>query len=837
MAQATVITTYVRKNNGSAVPMNSTTIYALKNETYPTPGLYNEIAGNTFPYAKIPGVPGDLLNDVYGALSYAGTQVDSETVVSFPHTDLVVTQPTPFDVWSRMGIVHRTPSISPSSGWSVWPARVCGAYQERYDFTSTTFTLTSDGTVTTSVSSSPTRTRSQLHPKDQDLYYVYYLSGMESLDATWIQTKTAQLSADSTRLQIPTDVVDWLGSQQHIVEKYPYVTNCFVAGDGQGQPTVHVPVNVLTATSSHIIDVHKASTTDPPADDPTNNFGEGSSEKRQPEDEPSTTAVAPTARIEISQTSLDVPKAPETEDKEPTSIVADPGSTGRTHVEDEEVAPVTKPGTAPPADEPTQRPDADETEQSEDGPRPTSTIQLTAQIERTRSSLDAPDAPNTENQHLAPSATRLGSTGRPLPKDEKSDPVTRPGTANREQGTGGDKDNSKPGGPDDKDEGHSNQQPSQDDDEDQRVDQDDPAQNTVRPTAGVEGLISAIQSIASLKGDSPGSGNGQQGSQVGPAAGASTGAPGDQPVESVTGFAIGTQTASPGGAAITREGSTYSALPSGSGLQVTAEGQTSTIVGVASPGLVVTQDTGSEDDYIVGDNTLAAGGSAITSGGSTFSALPAGSGVQVVANGQTSTLPVAVSESSITLQSGGSEEEYIVAGSTLTAGREAFTSAGTAYSALPSGSGIVVAVEGRTSTASVGEAIESESDTPTPVLLPAGSQQLVTIGGSTYTAHATEGSLLVVGGQTISPGATTVVNGESVYLIGSNLVQATGTNTSTHDLGDAIMSGIGGGEDETTSTTSTTEVVAEQTTSGAKRRAVFVSTGSMVAAVFALILI
>lgn len=168
--------------------MNSTTIYAPKNETYPTPGLYNEIAGNTFPYAKMPGVPGDLLNDVYGALSYAGTQVDSETVVRFPHTDLVVTQPTPYDVWSRMGIVHRTPSIAPSSGWSVWPASVCGAYQERYDFTSTTFTLTSDGTVTTSVSSSPTRTRSQLHPKDQDLYYVYYLKGMENLNATWIQT-------------------------------------------------------------------------------------------------------------------------------------------------------------------------------------------------------------------------------------------------------------------------------------------------------------------------------------------------------------------------------------------------------------------------------------------------------------------------------------------------------------------------------------------------------------------------------------------------------------------------------------------------------------------------
>lgn len=646
--------------------------------------------------------------------------------------------------------------------------------------------------------------------------------------------KTDQLSADSTRLQIPTGVVDWLGSQEHIVEKYPYVTNCFVAGDGEGQPTVHVPVNALTATSAHITDVHKATTTNPPADEPTQNFGggnhgDGEPKTTQPEDEPAKTAVAPTAHIEKTQTSLDVPKAPETENKGPTPTITEPGNNGRTHTEDEDVAPVTKPGTAdagPPADEPTQRPDADETERPEDGPRPTSTIQLTAQIERTRSSLDAPDAPG-------PTTSGLGSSERPTPEDEKSDPVTRPDTADREQITEGEKNNPRPDGTDGKDEGSLNQQPSQDDDEDQRMDQDHPAQNTARPTAGgVEGLISAIQSIASQERASPGFANGKHDSQIGPAAGATTAMPSVRPAESVTGFAIGSRTASPGGAAITRGGSTFSALPSGSGLQVVAEGQTSTIVGGASPGLVVAQASGSEDDYVVGDHTLTAGGDAITSGGSVYSALPAGSGVQVVADGQTSILPAAVSESSITLQSGGSEDEYVVGGTTLTASAEALTSAGTTYSALPSGSGVIVAAEGTTTTASIGEAIGHDPDIATPVILPAGSQQLVTIDGSTYTAHATKGSLLVVDGQTISPGATAVINGETVYLTGSNLVQSTGTSKSTHGLGDAIMSGIGGGDEST----STAEEVAEQTTSGAERNAVSVSMGSLVVAVFALIL-
>jgi hypothetical protein len=281
-----------------------------------------------------------------------------------------------------------------------------------------------------------------------------------------------------------------------------------------------------------------------------------------------------------------------------------------------------------------------------------------------------------------------------------------------------------------------------------------------------------------------------------------------------------------GGQAVTRDGATYSALPSNGGVQVISNGQTSTLLVSSPTGSESVQPGNSEGEYVAAGTTLTAGGQAITSNGATYSALPSNGGVQVISNGQTSTIPVSSPSVTGSVEPGRSANEYVFAGTTLTAGGAAFTSAGTTFSALPSGSGLAIIADGATSTASLGETIgTNDSSLPTPVLLPADSAQLVIVGDKTYTARITDGSLLVLGTQTVKPGQTTVINGETLLLTGSNLILATGTSTSTRGLGDAIISGIGGGSSESESggggSESTDSASTAEPTSGAGGRALF----------------
>jgi hypothetical protein len=112
-----------------------------------------------------------------------------------------------------------------------------------------------------------------------------------------------------------------------------------------------------------------------------------------------------------------------------------------------------------------------------------------------------------------------------------------------------------------------------------------------------------------------------------------------QPPSSMTAFAIGSQTVSAGGPAVTASGTTFSALPSGSGVQIIVGGLTSTLI-IPAPGASTTSS--GKANVVVGSQTLTVGGPAITQAGTTYSALPSGSGIRVVANGQTSTVgPIA----------------------------------------------------------------------------------------------------------------------------------------------------------------------------------------------------
>lgn len=407
-----------------------------------------------------------------------------------------------------------------------------------------------------------------------------------------------------------------------------------------------------------------------------------------------------------------------------------------------------------------------------DVPRPPEVTASKVVTEEPAATLDVPQGP--------PATVNQPGTAVPNQKPGQNDGIPRPGGASEK--------------PDDEDgqssPGGNEGQPGNGRPEDNQGAPVTPAQNTARPTVGgVGGLISAIQSVATKHAEA--AQNGQNDNPVRPVGVVTTAAPGVKP--SVTGFAIGTQTASPGGEALTLGGSTFSVLPSGAGLQVVADDKTETVFGASPASSPLVQAGSSNGEYVLEGHTLTVGGQAMTSGGATFSALPSGGGVQVVSNGHTNIIPL------------GEEVDANISGTDFTR--------------------------------------------PTPVLLPANPEQPITIGDKTYTAHLTDGSLLVLGSQTIRPGFTTIIDGETLLLTGSNLVLATGTSTSTRGLGESSTSGIGGESKSAGQKTSSTASESSETSaaaaataepsSGAEQRSLSdmrVLLGSCVSFAFALVL-
>jgi hypothetical protein len=269
--------TYTRNHDGIPVPVDSTTIRRSLSE-YPEAGFYG------VGHLSVPGVPTDLLTDAaYGSPDYARTYIDNNTVMSFENTDLVITLPTPFDVWQHIAIYTETPnaSIPSSSDFSVWPASVCGTWSTYTEYSSTTLTVTEaepfneeTRTITyPSVSSSPTTTYTLLLPSDPSNSLRYsllledddgdYTARLNTLHATYIQAKSTQFTDAKVRAPLPTDILDWLATQEEVIKDYPHIKNCWLGPVGEGQPTVHVQVMALTATSSTFLDsldIYTAST-------------------------------------------------------------------------------------------------------------------------------------------------------------------------------------------------------------------------------------------------------------------------------------------------------------------------------------------------------------------------------------------------------------------------------------------------------------------------------------------------------------------------------------------------------------------------------------------------
>jgi hypothetical protein len=195
------------------------------------------------------------------------------------------------------------------------------------------------------------------------------------------------------------------------------------------------------------------------------------------------------------------------------------------------------------------------------------------------------------------------------------------------------------------------------------------------------------------------------------------------------GYTFPSQTLSPSGSAVVVAGATYSALPQGSGIFIAASGSSSIITvpeatSIQGLGEVEILETSSRDGVYVLDNsvTVSAGGAPATISNTVYSALPSGFGVLVipggsgVGDGDNFAAYIEQGVSGTGSPDGQQQGETYIIGAELVsevsngAGSVA-TVAGVVYSALPSGSGVLVVANGTSTTVSVSDGTSGSTST------------------------------------------------------------------------------------------------------------------------------
>lgn len=289
---------------------------------------------------------------------------------------------------------------------------------------------------------------------------------------------------------------------------------------------------------------------------------------------------------------------------------------------------------------------------------------------------------------------------------------------------------------------------------------------------------------------------------------AADGASSDPTVESLapgSGYAIGSETITAGRSAAVVQGTTYSALPSGSGVLAAAGGASSTMSRFGS-------QAAAASGFVIDGQTVLPGGSPISEQGTTYSALASGSGIVVAANGVSSTI-AALGSDPITLGDGvlatplttpqSFKSGFVVDGQTAVAGASAIVEQGTTYSALLSGSGLVIAANGISSTATGSGLLTLGGDvTATPTTVSGASDPSITqaaeagavftaANGQVITAIQSGASVVLVDGSstgfvkdgmTVTLAGQTIVvasNGDGLVLGGSQTVSLSGSSVLT----------------------------------------------------------
>lgn len=249
-------------------------------------------------------------------------------------------------------------------------------------------------------------------------------------------------------------------------------------------------------------------------------------------------------------------------------------------------------------------------------------------------------------------------------------------------------------------------------------------------------------------------------------------------------FVVGTQTLQRGGPIVVIEGHTLTLGPNGKIAIWNSDTQTlATMVGgqpaVTFGGHQVTaQIVGGTTQFVLGDKTLAPGGSAVTIDGTTFSLPPGSQGTSIVINGATQRLspglPVlTLNNSPVTAAVEDGTTAFVLApGQTLIPGGSLVVD-GTTYSLPPSGGASTILINGVTSLL---------NPSPLPVL---------PFGVDHVTGTMTQGTTAFIFGpdMTLTPGGVVTVSGTTISYPASASGSVVVINGVTSTLGSG--SGIG----------------------------------------------
>ncbi|RDW62427.1 hypothetical protein BP6252_11860 [Coleophoma cylindrospora] len=228
----------------------------------------------------------------------------------------------------------------------------------------------------------------------------------------------------------------------------------------------------------------------------------------------------------------------------------------------------------------------------------------------------------------------------------------------------------------------------------------------------------------------------------------------------------------------------------------------------------------SSSGFVIGDNHVSAGGSAVTIGGVTVTADSGGLGVVTTPTGTESSGAVITSyvvPGTIPTMIGSSAELKTRSTSTVVVGSQTFT-----VSTLPT-SGVIVAGQTLTSGGNVVLGSQTLSLGPSGNVVVMGTSTIeavsvptfsgVVVGSQTFAASTLPGGGVIVGGQTLSAGGNVVLGGQTVSLAPGGSSVVVGGSTTEGLVRSTTSTGAG-----PVSTTTSTGVVPAQFTGGAHQR-------------------
>jgi len=473
---------------------------------------------------------------------------------------------------------------------------------------------------------------------------------------------------------------------------------------GAGAPGVHVQVSFLTTSSAvtsttNGLYVDKATTT-----------------SAVPANQPTPTGPVSTPAVIVTTKATQTPSAQQS--GQPSAQPADqPADQTSGQLSGQPTPqPEPSPSTAPPkvsedygspSQGQTDAPTASEISQNEPVPQPTLTSDETPQLITQKTTVDSPATP------VQPSDQVISSGGQPT-----TNPVHTTSSEDQASNLPGPKPEDSQGGS-------------------QETTKIDPAQSTV-----TQATVTGTSPVETSQNAAP------------VVIGEVTASPATS-----GGYIVGSQTLL-SGYAVEIAGTTYS-LPTSGGVAV-VNGESVQITTLASPTesavpIVLGGLTGrpvSSGAYVVADQTLGRGGSAIEISGTTYSLAP--SGESVIVNGEatpvsviqaSSAQPVTVVIGDVTAAPASSGAYYVVAGQTLSPEGSAIEISGVTYSLPNSGANVVI--NGATSYANA-------ASTPAPVLL------------GSLTAASFLGGGYIVASQILGPGGTAIEVSGTTYSLATS---------------------------------------------------------------------